>query len=198
MLIRNACVLLPQGFRRGVDVRIHNGAVQELGSGLAKGLYEEERDLGGDYLLPGFVDVHIHAFAGQDTMSGEQAVRAMSRGLYRQGVAAFLPTTMSASVFDTASVLAGIARVMARQEGRGARVLGAHMEAPFLQTDKAGAQLKQHFCQPSAEAFRDMGGDPATVRMITMAPELPGSEAFIREAVSSGITVSIGHTAATA
>ena len=82
---------------------------------MVKGLYEDELDLQGDYLLPGFVDVHIHAFSGHDTMSGEEAVRAMSRALYKLGVAAFLPTTMSASEADTAAALHGISAVLHRQ-----------------------------------------------------------------------------------
>ena len=77
-------------------------------------------------------------------------------------------------------------------------MLGAHMEAPFLQPAKAGAQLKEYFELPSMDALARMGGDPALVRLITLAPELQGSEAFIREAVTMGITVSIGHTSATA
>ena len=198
MLIRHANAFINGHFRPDTEVRVHNGCVREVGSGLAKGLYEDEVDLGGDYLLPGFVDVHIHAFAGHDTMAGEQAVRAMSRGLYRLGVAAFLPTTMSASVEDTAAALRGVSAVLHRQEGRGARVLGAHMEAPFLQPAKAGAQLKEYFLTPSLDAFAGMGGDPAVVRLITLAPELEGSEAFIRAAAAMGITVSIGHTSATA
>lgn len=199
MLIRNANVYLDGGFVRGVEVRVHNGRVHELGHGLAKGLYEEEMDLDGDYLLPGFVDVHIHAFRGYDTMQGEQAVRAMSRELYREGVAAFCPTTMSASVSDTAAAVSGIAAVMQRPERVGSMVLGAHMEAPFLQESRAGAQMMEYFMDPSMNAFAELtGGHMDAVRMMTMAPERTGSEAFIREITGRGVTISIGHTSANA
>ena len=198
MLIRHATALLDGRFQEDIDVRIHNGCVQEVGSGLTKGLYEELTDLRGDYLLPGFVDVHIHAFRGHDTMQGEAAVRAMSRDLYKVGVAAFLPTTMSASVEDTRAAVDGVRGVLKDQETRGARVLGCHMEAPFLQPTKAGAQVKEHFLLPSVERFLALSGGADAVRIITMAPELEGSEAFIRWATAQGITVSIGHTSATA
>lgn len=198
MLIRHANAFINGEFHLDTEVRVHNGSVQEVGQGLIKGLYEDETDLQGDYLLPGFVDVHIHAYAGHDTMRGEADIRAMSRGLYKQGVSAFLPTTMSASMEDTAAALSAVRSVMNRQEGRGARVLGAHMEAPFMDPAKAGAQLKEFFIAPSMKAFERMGGDPAVVRLITMAPELEGSEAFVREATAKGVTVSIGHTSATA
>ena len=199
MLIRNATAFMDGRFQEGIDLRLMHGCVQEIGSGLGKGLYEEEIDLAGDYLLPGFVDVHIHAFRGQDTMSGESNVRQMARDLYREGVAAFLPTTMSASVDDTRRALEGIRAVMRRPDAHAARVLGAHMEAPFLNPDKRGAQLGEFLHAPDAAEFMAMvGGHPEDVRIITLAPELPGSEAFIREVSGKGIVASIGHTAATA
>lgn len=199
MLIRNANAFISGAFREKMEVRIHNGQVHEIGQGLSKGLYEDFIDLQGDFLLPGFVDVHIHAFRGHDAMQGEAAVRAMSRNLFREGIAAFLPTTMSASAMDTAAAVAGIHAVMQRPEHHGAQVLGAHMEAPFLNPAKCGAQVKEHFTVPSVEALAAFcGGHTQAVRMVTLAPELPGSEDFIRQAVAMGITVSIGHTAVTA
>ena len=69
MIIRNAQVFLEDRFQQ-VEVRIHNGRIHEIGASLAAGLYEEVLDLQGDYVLPGFVDVHIHAFHGQDVMQG--------------------------------------------------------------------------------------------------------------------------------
>ena len=72
------------------------------------------------------------------------------------------------------------------------------MEAPFLSPEKAGAQRKEFFLHPNWESFLDLtGGDIQAVRVITMAPELPGAEEFIRKAAENGIHVSIGHTAAT-
>ena len=199
MLIRNATAFIGGRFHQGVEVRVHHGRVHEVGQGLANGLYEDAIDLGGDFLLPGFVDVHIHAFKGKDAMQGEAAVRSMSRELFREGVAAFLPTTMSASVQETAAAVDGIRRVMEQPEHNGARVLGAHMEAPFLAESKCGAQVKAHFMDPAMDAFLQMcGGRPEAVRLITLAPERAGSEAFIRAVTKLGVYVSIGHTAATA
>ena len=74
-------------------------------------------DLQGDFVLPGFVDAHIHAFRGHDTMQGEDAIRQMARELYQEGVAAFLPTTMSASVEDTRRVIAAVRRVERQHDG---------------------------------------------------------------------------------
>lgn len=199
MLIVNAVIPMDEEFRAGMCVRLTDGCIAEVGEELTP--LEDERaiDLAGDYLLPGFVDVHIHAFKGHDAMDGEAAVRAMSRELYREGVAAFLPTTMSASMEETRRAIAGIRAVMDKPEAQGARVLGAHMEAPFLNPAKCGAQRAECLCSPDWQTFLDLtGGDVSAVRTITVAPELPGAAAFIRQAAEKGIAASLGHSAATA
>lgn len=199
MLIVNAVIPSETGFEENMCIRLENGRITQVGQALTPQAEEPVVDLAGDYLLPGFVDVHIHAFKGHDAMSGEAAVRAMSRELYREGVAAFLPTTMSATVEETRQAVAGIRAVMDRQEPQGARVLGAHMEAPFLNAKKCGAQRAECLCSPDWQTFLDLtGGDIAAVRTMTAAPELPGAEAFIRQAAEQGIAISLGHSAATA
>ncbi len=199
MLIRNAVLFNGREFIPGMSVRLGGGFITAVCKDAAPDPEEYCLDLAGDFLLPGFVDVHIHAFGGRDTMQGEEAVRSMSRELLKLGVAAFCPTTMSADPEATRQAVAGIRAVMDRPEPCGARVLGAHMEAPFLQESKAGAQRKEFFTDPSMEKLAEMtGGDLGTVKLITIAPERTGSESFIRQATAAGIHVSVGHTAATA
>ena len=199
MLIRNAAVYNGKNFAYDTAVRVWNGQITDIGEDLHPEQGETVINLEGDFLLPGFVDVHIHAFGGRDVMQGEEAVRAMSRELFRLGVAAFCPTTMSAGPEETKEAIRGIRAVMDRPEPKGATVLGAHMEAPFLQESKAGAQRKEFFTDPSMKALEELtGGDTGAVKLITVAPERDGSEAFIRSAAAAGIHVSIGHTSATA
>ncbi|MDD6049933.1 MAG: N-acetylglucosamine-6-phosphate deacetylase [Clostridiales bacterium] len=198
MLLMHASVLLDDDFTQ-VNVRLADGCVRAVGAELTPAAGEAVLDLAGDYLLPGFVDVHIHGYMGCDTMQGEAAVRAMSANLYEAGVAAFLPTTMSADADETRRAIQGIRAVMNAPEQRGARLLGAHMEAPFLNAAKAGAQRPECLCSPDWEDFLSMtGGDVSAVRLLTLAPELPGADAFIPQAVEAGITISLGHSAATA
>ena len=88
MLFVNGTVFDGETFRKGLAVRAENGTVTETAEVIPWGKREQIVDLQGDYLLPGFVDVHIHAFRGRDVMEGEEAVREMSRNLAEAGVAA--------------------------------------------------------------------------------------------------------------
>jgi N-acetylglucosamine-6-phosphate deacetylase len=199
MLIRNAAVYNGRNFDRETDVRLLDGRIAETGRNLRLESGQNVTELGGDFLLPRFVDVHIHAFGGRDTMQGEEAVRAMSRALLKLGVSAFCPTTMSADPEETRRAIEGIRAVMERPETEGARVLGAHMEAPFLQESKAGAQRKEFFTDTSMEKLEMLTrGDFAAVKLITVAPERDGSEDFIRQATAAGIRISLGHSDADA
>ncbi len=178
-------------------VRTEAGRITEIGE-LTPAPGERTMDAQGRYLLPGFVDVHIHGYAGHDTMQGEAAVRAMARGLGEQGVAAFLATTMSAGIADTRAALLGVKAAMHRSS-EGARVVGAHMEAPFMNGKHAGAQLPEHFLAPDMAAYDRMTeGAADIVRLITLAPELDGAEAFVRAITARGVRVSAGHSDATA
>ena len=199
MLIKNATVYMFGSFLSDMFVRLSNGKISEVSDSLSILPGEDAVDLQGDYLVPGFVDVHIHAYQGSDTMHGEEAIRSMCRGLRKLGVAAICPTTMSASVADTQKAIDAVRMVMNSPEPHGSLVLGAHMEAPFLQSSAAGAQMKDFFLNPDWNVFLQMtSGHTEAVRIITLAPELEGSEDFIRRAAAVGIHVSIGHTAASA
>lgn len=198
MLLLNATAFIGDSFHPGTNLLIRDGRIVSIGSS-SEGSGQETLDLNGDWLIPGFVDVHIHAFMGMDTMDGEEAVRHMSRELYKHGVAAFLPTTMSASAEKTRSALAGIQAVMDKPEKQGAVVLGAHMEAPFLSVARAGAQQKAFLTDPNYAVWNAFTGPyEKIVRMVTLAPELEGAMEFIRFLCSKGIVVSLGHTDATA
>ena len=198
MLIIHANALTEGRFQPDTTLLIRDGRVEAVGCS-APYPDEEILDLEGDYLLPGFVDVHIHAFMGMDMMQGEEAVRHMSRKLKMHGVAAFLPTTMSLDPESTKQALAGVRAVMERPEKDGAKVLGAHMEAPFLNPERAGAQRAEFFCLPTMENWQLYTGPHASaVKLVTLAPELPGAEEMIAFLTKQGIAVSAGHTSAKA
>ncbi|MBR5301410.1 MAG: N-acetylglucosamine-6-phosphate deacetylase [Clostridia bacterium] len=196
MLVKNGHAFVNGAFVKA-DVRIENGKIAEVGQLEAK-TGEEIRDVQGKYVLPGFVDIHIHAFGGADCMRGEEHVRKMSAGLIETGVAAFVPTTMSAYEEETHAALAGIQAVMDKPEARGAAVLGAHMEAPFLAITHKGAQLGECLVPPSVEAYDAMVRGLDCVRMMTLAPEIPGAMDVIAELKKRGVVTCAAHTAAKA
>ena len=189
IIFRGAQVLL-DGRLTETDVRIAQGRIDAVGRGLDGG--DVVRVEG--YLLPGLIDEHIHGIAGHDTMDGAQAVLGMARQLVRHGVTSFLPTTMNAGIEPTRAALAGVAAAM-RENADGAGIPGAHMEGPFLCEKYKGAQDARANLAPSVENFEKLTGEDAgIVRLITLAPELPGAEEFIRWAAGKGIVCSAGHT----
>ncbi len=196
MLIENGRVFVDGAFRE-VSVRVENGRVADVGQ-LSPHGNETVRDASGCYVLPGFVDIHIHAYQGADCMHGEKAVRSMSRGLKKTGVAAFVPTTMSATKEETHAALCGIQAVHDAQETDGAYVLGAHMEAPFLNVEYKGAQRGECLLMPNLQDYEEMTKGISCVKLITLAPELPGALELIPELVRRGVAVCCGHTAAKA
>ena len=196
ILVKNGTAFAGGAFTRA-DVRIRDGKIAEVGA-LSPMPGEDVRDCTGLYVLPGFVDIHIHAYGGADCMRGEEDVRRMSRGLLETGVAAFMPTTMSAYPKETHEALCGIQAVVDRPEARGAAVLGAHMEAPFLALVCKGAQLGECLQMPSVEAYDAMVQGLTCVRMMTLAPELDGALPLIRELARRGVVTCAAHSQAKA
>jgi phosphoribosylcarboxyaminoimidazole (NCAIR) mutase len=128
MLLRNAVIPMGNEFVSDMCVRLENGCIVEIGKDLAANEDETVVDLGGDYLLPGFVDVHTHAYMGRDTMQGEEAVRHMSCGLYDVGVAGLHRLLAHVDEIQGASVVVAIAGM----EGALASVLGGLASCPVI------------------------------------------------------------------
>lgn len=189
IILRGAQVLVDGQWTEN-DVRIAQGKIDAVGRGLDGGDVMRVEGL----LLPGLIDEHIHGIAGHDTMDGAQAVLGMARQLVRHGVTSFLPTTMNAGIAPTRAALAGVRAAMC-ENAEGANIPGAHMEGPFLCEKYKGAQDARANLLPSAENFEKLTGeDVDIVRLVTLAPELPGAETFIRWATGRGIVCSAGHT----
>ena len=196
MLVKNGTAFIDGGFVRA-DVRVEAGKIAEIGE-LSVQAGEEVRDAAGLFVLPGFVDIHIHAYAGADCMRGEADVRRMSEGLLKTGVAAFVPTTMSAYPEETNRALLGIQAVKDKPCEHGAAVLGAHMEAPFLCPKYKGAQLEECLCLPTVEAYETMTRGVDCVRMMTLAPELTGALEMVAYLKAHGVVTCAAHSNATA
>jgi N-acetylglucosamine-6-phosphate deacetylase len=149
-------------------------------------------------LLPGFIDVHVHGALGHEVMDADaDGLAQMARFLAGHGVTSFLPTTWTGPRDRTLAALECIAETMRRPRPPGAaRILGAHMEGPYLNPKRAGAQDPAKMRPPEPgelERFLDVG----IVRLMTVAPELPTNGPVLDELRRRGITASAGHTDAT-
>jgi len=145
----------------------------------------------GELIAPGFVDLQVNGFAGHDAAAGADAIAAISNALPATGVTAFLPTIISAPVEVGAEFAAAVG---AAAEATGARVLGAHIEGPFLNPSFRGAHLRSHLAEPTAANVDAVLR--ARPRLITLAPELPGALLAIERMHGAGIVVAAGHTGA--
>ncbi len=150
----------------------------------------------GAYVVPGFIDTHIHGAGGADTMDATpEALAVVADTLVREGTTSFLATTMTASRADTRAALAAVGAYCASERTAGARCLGVHMEGPCLSPKYAGAQPAAYMEAPCTAYFEEMLAVPnAAVRLVTIAPELDGAEEVIRHLSDRGVRVNIGHS----
>lgn len=179
------------------DVSVDGGAIVEVG--LATGT-------GSGIAAPGFIDLQVNGFAGVDLLATDlEGYRRVGEALLATGTTAFQPTFVTAPE----SALLDALRAMP-VGGIGARVLGAHLEGPFLSPRRAGVHDPRHLSAPDLALLRrlldaaaEQGGPEGrqphrSISQVTLAPELPGAFELVDELVARGITVSAGHSDATA
>lgn len=198
MYIYSENIYTPKGFQDGY-LKIEDGII--------KGIYpevepnEEVLDYSQNIILPGFIDIHLHGWAtGSFTYEGSsKSLRNMSRDLVKSGVTSYLATTGTDSLDFIKFQLSEAKKAMDSWEpSLGAEVIGIHLEGPFINKEYKGMQKEEHVLNPSIEIlenFIEIAGK-GNIRLITMAPELPGSEEFIKYANKNNIQISVGHTAA--
>jgi N-acetylglucosamine-6-phosphate deacetylase len=143
------------------------------------------------FIVPGFVDLHVHGGQGADCMEGAEAVRRMARFHARHGTTSLLATTVTAPAADLRRAMAGIAGAM-REPGPGARVLGAHLEGPFISPDALGAQPP--FAIPPDLALLEELAATAPILVATYAPEIDPAGELLAAFRRLGTRAQIGHT----
>jgi N-acetylglucosamine-6-phosphate deacetylase len=195
-LLTGGRVVTPEGILSPGWIRVAGNLIDAVGAGDAP----EQRDLAatglhGHWVLPGFVDMHVHGGGGASFTEGpaDDARRAAEfhRGHGSTTIVASLVTAPLAGLETRAAMLAGLA-------GEGV-LAGIHLEGPFLSATRCGAQDPRHMAAPDVAAFERLHEAAAGyLRVITLAPELPGAAGLIKAAVRGGVTVAVGHTDATA
>lgn len=197
LLIHNARVMTPVGVIPTGWVFCEERKIRLMGAGAPPAMNGAEViDASGLTLLPGFVDVHVHGGMGYDAMDASpDGLRCVAQYYARHGVTAFLPTTWT----DTRERISAALETVAGMQGPqpdGATILGVHLEGPYLNPAKCGAQKLE--CIRRAErdealSFLDVG----VIRLLALAPEYEENHWLIEECVRRGVTVSVAHSGAT-
>ncbi|KQQ45332.1 N-acetylglucosamine-6-phosphate deacetylase [Duganella sp. Leaf126] len=179
-------ILTPHGWRHGqIGFDTHIAAIT--------GDAVDPAANGDHYILPGFIDLHVHGGGGKDVMEGGDAVATIAAVHACHGTTSLLATTMTAPPEDIRLALAAIGRAAAARGPGQARVLGAHLEGPYINPGKLGAQP----AYARAATLADVRALEALapLKLITVAPEIDGHLALIRELADAGMRVQLGHTA---
>jgi N-acetylglucosamine-6-phosphate deacetylase len=184
--------LVPDGMVTARDGLIEYAGPYEAGRVPAEARIE---DAGGLFIAPGFVDIHVHGGAGSDFMDATpQDIDAVRRFHFEHGTTALCPTTATAPLAEILAALDAIGEARARP-GRGARLLGAHIEGPYLAMTKRGCHLPE-FVRNPAEAEWKQILERGPVASMTLAPELPGARPLIEALHARGANASAGHSEA--
>lgn len=182
-------ILTPRGFIVG-RVRIEHGRIAALeGEPIAT---EAVLQQAGPIVLPGFVDTHVHGGAGVDIMQGGDAAIEVARCHVRHGTTALLATTMTAPIGEIEQALRALAPACRERPRQAARLLGVHLEGPYINPGRLGAQ--PDFARALAVDELLSLNALAPIRLITLAPEMPGHLACIAPLRAAGFTVQIGHS----
>jgi N-acetylglucosamine-6-phosphate deacetylase len=148
-------------------------------------------------IAPGFVDLHVHGFGGFDAMGGPDALSGMARALRKRGVTSFLPTAVTASLDALERFADDVRAWIPTAPEDGAQPLGFNLEGPFLSEARRGAHDASLLLAPADVPASRLDRLADGLRLITIAPELPGAHDLIAWAIDRGVVVSLGHSAAT-
>jgi N-acetylglucosamine-6-phosphate deacetylase len=185
--------LLPRG-----EVDVAGGRIAAVRPApAAAAAAERVVDLRGGYLVPGYVDLHVHGGAGADFMDGTaEAFRTVCRAHARHGTTSLLPTTTVARHEQHLAFLS-VCRRLQREGSGGARILGAHFYGPYFAAEARGCHPAGPVRPPVPEEFAQYLDYADCLCTATVAPELPGAEAFVRACRARGVRCNAGHSYAT-
>lgn len=158
--------------------------------------HDKSIDLSGCYVVPGFIDVHIHGSHGADTMDASQiCLETIAKSIVREGTTGFLATTITQGQGRIEQALANVAEYAKEPHNEGAQLLGVHLEGPFISAKRAGAQPVEHILEPNLSLFNrwyEISG--RTIKLVTLAPETEQGLQLVGALRSRQIIASIGHS----
>jgi len=190
MIFKNGRLIFPNGVRDGLELVVESGMITAIRA-QAAAMGGETLDLEGNYLAPGFIDLHVHGAMGHDTMQASaQAFRAICDYHATGGTTSLLLTTA------TAPIKAILKVVTEARAGKASikQIAGVHVEGPFVSKAKAGAQRVSLMRQPTQKNYEPLLEHSDVIKRMTIAPELPGAIHLIDELHKIGVSVSGGHS----
>ena len=199
-------IVLPDRILTSASLIIDRGRIAAIDTSRGTPAGASVVNVGESYVVPGFVDVHVHGIEGHDTLDGSGAIAEIAARLPRYGVTAFCPTTVACAPVDLQVTLQQVAQARVTLRGGAARVLPAHLESNFINPEYNGAQPRTCLRLPTGEpGDGDFSGrdildvierHAADVGIVTIAPELEGVLALIPRLTKAGHRVSLGHSGA--
>lgn len=197
LVLAGGRVVTPSGVLHDGWVHVVDGVIEDVGSGAPPPAATTCR-LEDRWLLPGFIDLHVHGGGGHDFTAGPDAMAAGTAFHLAHGTTSTLVSLVTAPIPDLQTQL-GWAAQLAQDGAPGAsRVLGAHLEGPFLSQTRCGAQNTEHMRSPDPAVLADLiAAADGSLRVITIAPELDGATEVIGQAAAAGLVAAVGHSDAT-
>lgn len=187
MIFANARLILPDGIHDGLELVVENGKIAEIREQSAAPAI----NLGRNYLAPGFIDLHLHGALGRDTMEATaEAFQTICDYHASGGTTSLLLTTVTAPIVEIVNVL----RAVRKAAGSIKQIAGVHVEGPFISKARAGAQRAEFIRDPDADLFDQLLALADVIKIVTLAPELPGVLALIDRLRLHNIIVSGGHS----
>jgi N-acetylglucosamine-6-phosphate deacetylase len=190
MIFKNGRLIFPNGIADGLDLLVEDGLITAI-RGEAPAMGEQIVDLQGNYLAPGFIDLHVHGAIGRDTMeASEDAYRAICNYHATGGTTSLLLTTATAPI----KAIVEVAKTARRYRSTIKQIAGVHVEGPFISKAKPGAQRANLIRNPSPKAYAPLLEHCDIIRRMTIAPELPGAIELIDALREKEISASAGHS----
>lgn len=198
-ILQNVQVALQNRIVPAANVWISEGKIMKIDTedlSIPEGQYERI-DGSGHLLVPGMIDVHIHGANGFDMMDGtEKSIQEVSSACASSGCTSFLATSVSSTLEDLLEMIRSVKRVIGHEVG--AKIAGIHLEGPYLNPKRKGMQNEKYLRHPNLEEmdliFEEAG---SLIKMVTIAPELPGGMELISFLKEKGVVIAIAHSDAT-
>ncbi|ACI19775.1 N-acetylglucosamine-6-phosphate deacetylase [Dictyoglomus thermophilum] len=179
--------ILENGF-----LKIENGRIVHIGEKRESSIDKVDYDFSNFYISPGFIDVHIHGAVGEDFLDCDYSdIEKITTFLASKGVTGFLPTIVTGPLTSMKLAVKKLERYIENQKA-GARVLGMHLEGPFLNPKYKGAQPEEHILEPNIEVLEELYSP--YLKLMTIAPEKDKEFKVIRYLKERNVIISAGHT----